>query len=370
MATLLPIKKKRVSQPQSVVAIDWSNPVTKGLLAVNLPNYEVISKTSSASRFTSTRVQPLNGSTTLAQSITGNTAGGLFLPSIVLSARTDLFIVSCSLRKTYGSWLRSAILSTSADSFPGEYSDSEVGWIIHGNGWNSSFKIFDGTSPVSLVGNGNHVVVATWNKNKNSGYGKIWVDSKAATRTGGTPSTEDCNRLNSSADTNFGISQNEGGIALYLQWDRDLTDDEVQSISMNPWQIFNPNTFLLNTAPSAVSVFRPGSDVAVSGWSAVPSGALYATMNETVADDNNYARSPDLVTPATMGLDYPMPIGSYNIDVRFKSANAGQVRINLLDAGGSSVGISSWQSSTTSFATYSLSVTTTGIATQFRIEVQ
>jgi hypothetical protein len=95
-------------------------------------------------------------------------------------------------------------------------------------------------------------------------------------------------------------------------------------------------------------------------------------LDEAIVDDADYAISPLLnsPTPATMGLSASVPAGTYTVRVRgLRTEDVGQLRIHLLDGSNVSQGSSSWQALTGSYATYSLTVTTTGTATRIQIEV-
>lgn len=139
----------------------------------------------------------------------------------------------------------------------------------------------------------------------------------------------------------------------------------------DPWSIVS-NTKRRVPLSTSITVYQPGSDIIVAGWTPSTGTDLFACIDETIYDDGDYISSPGLGTPTTMGFTSAVPTGTYTIQVRgrYDGIIAGQVRIVMLDSGGSIVGTSSWATQTTSFATYSLTVTTTGIATKFRIETQ
>lgn len=128
--------------------------------------------------------------------------------------------------------------------------------------------------------------------------------------------------------------------------------------------------FLFETS---ATIFHPGSDITVAGWTPSTGTDLFACIDEpTTYNDADYITSPDLTTSTTMGWDNPVPAGTWEMKLRgeFFTGTSGQVRIVLLDAGSSSVGTSSWQALSGGFAMYTLSITTTGVSTQFRFEVQ
>lgn len=104
----------------------------------------------------------------------------------------------------------------------------------------------------------------------------------------------------------------------------------------------------------------------------VPNASLYANVNEATASDSEYIDSPGLSatpTSCTFGLSLPLAAGSYDVGIRAQwVSQPGQLRVVLLDSGGTSVGASSYQALTSSATSYTLPVTTTGSATQARIE--
>jgi hypothetical protein len=162
-----------------------------------------------------------------------------------------------------------------------------------------------------------------------------------------------------------------GETELQLFFDRALSADEVRSVSANPWQLFEQPARPLWAPASTVTVYRPGSDVIVNGWTSTPSGSLASCIDDPTLDRADFITSPNLTDPATLAWASSLPAGSYSISVDADRLGAsGQVRIVCLDSGGTSVGATSWQALTASANTYSLSVTTTGTSTQFRIEVQ
>ncbi len=120
---------------------------------------------------------------------------------------------------------------------------------------------------------------------------------------------------------------------------------------------------------SGATVYRPGSDLIVNGWTAVGAGSLAAAMAD--ASNATDAESPNLTDPATETWDAPLPAGTYDISVTFdRTASNGQLRLVLLDSGGSTVGTSPWQAAPATLATTVFNVTTTGTSDRFRIEVQ
>lgn len=126
--------------------------------------------------------------------------------------------------------------------------------------------------------------------------------------------------------------------------------------------------------PAGPVIYRPSSDITTTGWTAYPDPPLYAKIDEVIPDDADYIISPSLggtPGPVVFGLNQNAPADDYILNIRAKyTFGSGQFRVSMLDSGGVSVGTSAWTSATGSFTTYPISLTTTGIATQVKIEVQ
>jgi hypothetical protein len=155
---------------------------------------------------------------------------------------------------------------------------------------------------------------------------------------------------------------------LMVFWDRGLTDAGIGAVSRNPWQIIAPIDRPLWAPASTVTVYRPGADVSGT-WTPVGGASVAATLADEA--QGNYAESPDLTSPQVCTWNPPLPAGNWTLPVGAQRTDStGQVRIVCLDAGGASVGATAWQTLTLTPTLYSLSVNTSAVSTQFRIEVQ
>jgi hypothetical protein len=169
-----------------------------------------------------------------------------------------------------------------------------------------------------------------------------------------------------------GLRNFDGAIGHVPIWNRALSAGEAQAISADFDSVYASGTRpLWAPNPVGVTVYRPGSDITVNGWTPSTGSDLFAMLDETTLDRGDYITSPNLTDPVTMGWASALAAGTYDISVDFDRTGAtGQLRIVLLDSGGSTVGTSSWQSAPASAATTVFSVTTTGTSDRFRIEVQ
>lgn len=221
-----------------------------------------------------------------------------------------------------------------------------------------------------LQSNRSYVAIARYRRNSTQ---EIWLNGVlvASRVTGDFALALDFSATTSTIGKPFGGSCRADLLASSA-WPRFLSDGEVASLSQNYFQIIATALRPL-WAPtvSGVTVYRPGSDIIVNGWTATPGGTLASCIDDPTLDRADYITSPNLTDPVTLEWMSPMPTGSYEISIDAdRTDTSGQLRIVCLDAGGTSVGVSSWQSLTNTATTYVLPVTTTGVSTQFRIEVQ
>ncbi len=122
---------------------------------------------------------------------------------------------------------------------------------------------------------------------------------------------------------------------------------------------------------SSVTVYRPGGDISVNGWVSSNGGTLASCVDDDVLNPGDFITSPNLSNPSTLSWGSPLPAGNYDLIVDGVRLGAtGQFRLVCLDAGNVSVGASAWQALTATDATYTLALTTTATAPNFRIEVQ
>lgn len=144
-----------------------------------------------------------------------------------------------------------------------------------------------------------------------------------------------------------------------------------QALSVNPWPMLEQPARPLWAPASTVTVYRPGSDIIVNSWTPSSGSDLFAMIDEAVLNRSDFITSPNLTNGVTMGWVTSMSAGTYNIDIDFDRTGAnGQLRIVLLNSGGTAVGTSSWQAAPASAATTTFNVTTTGTSDRFRLEIQ
>ena len=173
------------------------------------------------------------------------------------------------------------------------------------------------------------------------------------------------------------IADTGNDILLALLFTRVLSAGEIASLSINPWQIIK--ALPIYWVPPTVSIVWPKADVLAAGWTGVPNNtSKVANINEAAASDSEYVISPGLAAapdPFVFDLSGTWAAGTLDVHIReqavpFYTGQTVQLRVLLLDAGGKTVGTGAWRTLTGSYATYTDTITTTGTATQGRLEVQ
>ncbi len=238
----------------------------------------------------------------------GAQSQGISFPKLNLSARTEIFRQYCVSRRTYGQWLR----CSNFDFWSGQNADTEFKYGISSNTWNSGTTVFIGTSPVSLVGKP-RTLATVWDKAKNSGYGRAFVDGIEISRTGGTPQTVNSDRTLSSTANTVGPYQQESGTTAFLAFSESLSDGEIIWLSANPGRVCLPPPGLLLLETAWLPLFAGGAG-ALAGNAAAQvsaSGALsisvplvgaatsVATASGTLTTQSPLAGSATVVATAT-----------------------------------------------------------------------
>jgi hypothetical protein len=199
--------------------------------------------------------------------------------------------------------------------------------------------------------------------------GTHWIDGVRSQSGLASTSPATVNAVNFFAKNGGDTASVGTGIALAYAAARSMSDAEVASIISNPWQLAAPVERVLNPSLT-VTAFFPGSDIAVSGWSAVGAASVAAAMADP--SQANYAE----VVPGTNGVCTwlsPVPAGSIDLTLTLRRVGTqGEVRLVLLNAGGSEVGASAWQPAPlAAFGDVNfLSVAVSATSTQFRIETR
>ena len=115
----------------------------------------------------------------------------------------------------------------------------------------------------------------------------------------------------------------------------------------------------------------PSSDINAAGWTAVPPGPLFDTLNEADPSDSDYIWSRALdATTAKLGLGATVPPGTHNVNIRaYTNTGTARVRVRLLDSADNTVGVSAEQVVDIYPTTYTLAVVVSAPASRVWVEI-
>lgn len=242
MANLL-LPSRNTKQPQHSVQIDWGNPVTNGLLAVDLPGlgYGVVNQNQATGN-----APVVAGPVGQQYSLTASSSQYSSIPvtrSLVDGATHLLvFIPNLSSGNNYqrGSTLSGPTHHRSFlqlfDGGGGAYSSIQLGGCL-GSEYNNSYANFSANTQ-----SGVNTLLGYWGQNGATAgimhNGKLSTGALNSTGTPfGTSASLDSGRLLYVGSPYYGDFT---GIALNAVWDRALSTSELLALNDNPWQIFAP----------------------------------------------------------------------------------------------------------------------------------
>lgn len=166
----------------------------------------------------------------------------------------------------------------------------------------------------------------------------------------------------------------DGQIGVQAWFDTVLTDAEIASLHANPNQLLvSSDRGVWAPAVSTVVVYRPGTDITTTDWTAVPGPGFYTAIDEDVASNTDYIQSPNRATPDDRpfeaGLSGTMPAGTWDVSIRTERlAGIMGVRVELMD-GITVTGTAQTNITLTGAQDYVIPVTTTANSTKVRIKV-
>lgn len=367
---------KNMFQPQFISGIDWGNPMTANLHLAVLPNVIY-------SKLGASRVYPFDTATSIKSGVSGR-----YISINSQSAATGLYAPDCpfSLGFSPGEEGSSAVVVTRGVTGGGS-GPCFIGGIDNGFGYSSTgnVRIYASNgivlgSTTSMLTSKIHTLSYGW-KYRTGGADStpsyVGVDGLfnivSNNATGGTGAGN--NRLYGRGNVS-GFTHSAHEVYLILLFKPIIPVAQAIELAKNPWQVFKtlqrPPYFV--TMPTSVAVYRPSTDIVVAGWTATPGPGFASQLSETTPNDTNFISSPNASTPdpITMGWSSPIPVGTWDVSIRYKhNGIARPVRLVLLDSINTIIGTSSWIAPASSLITQQVfSVTTTGISTSFRIEVQ
>jgi hypothetical protein len=368
----------RTSQPQGSVGIDYSNPLSKGVTGLwNLNTKNVVDAVSGVA-------VSVNDSANVVMKLSRSGIGPASISSTqgryINTNRTlaQLGIGGSSNRTIFGV---ASFDSTSLDSpifVTGVPSTGNQDWSlrkISTGGGNWRFNIF-GVIAIDFTYalNANDPVVFVCTQ-KGTAV-EIWINGSLRGSSTATINTNASNLYFLSDPVSTVWNSYQSPIHQIGTANVAWGSAEKLSFFSNPWQLFAPITrpIWVPVSSTVVSISRPTADVFRTGWTGTPDNTnLYTDINETTFDDASYITSPTITGGEYTTYDFLPTQAAGNIDVRFRAwftGSSAQARIHLLDGSGTLLGTSAWQTVTSTVNPYTASLTTTGISSRVKIEVQ
>ena len=319
---------RRVRQPFRQTRINWSNPVTSGLISAASPfGFDSV-------RGKGTRYNSVAPSFAQSKFGTGVNLGQNQLDFSVTSyENTNQTHLVVAEKQTSGVWnvcaanhgmvvrLFNSLITFCSTNRANVFSSTKwsgVGAIIH---------TIDSDEHLgqNVYINGELV---SWESSDNTGAGASGANGNINTIGG------------SYAGDRSSATWWDKPVLLSARWNRLLTLSEIKSVSENPWQIFEPETIPLFFSTVTAQYARPTSDVSAGGWTASTGTDLFAMLDETSANDSDYITTTTASTceVALGGLSDPALSTGHIVRYRI-SATDGGIIVRLREG---STTIASW----------------------------
>lgn len=279
-AKLAPLGSTRTRQPPAAVGIDWNNSLTRGLANCLLPRAGLRDRVSGEQWVNvgvASAVSPgLHG---IARDTRGGDGSLKIEPArnAAVAAQTHLLVASKSSQSIDGAGF------FAVGSLADEQSFSLISYANLFNVKSADGQAASTLSSVDPV-TARPFVIAGDGSGSALYYGGNKYLSSAI-----TPTARSTSRIvifgDRYADGTYVIG---GQVFLYAFWSRRLREQEIASLSRNPWQLFAPEQIPFFTPIVTAQYARPVSDAAAGAWTASSGSDLYAMLDETAASDADY----------------------------------------------------------------------------------
>jgi len=282
----------RISQPQSVASIDWSNPITKGLVFAFNAGSGLCDLVSGKTLTTSGSVvrQVDSNGTSIYTAASADVAYCTLAQSIPTTFSVSVFELS-KVNNTTTTRKRSVRLSgTLGLVLNHDYSDGAT--AIDLVGIQDNLSQFPATSFPSYVAN--KFYSSYFSHTAGSQYPVFVRDGVTATVNANVG-----NGTRKEAITQIYLGNNlsgapmQGSEYLCLVFNRVLQVAERNSLRQNPWQIFQPDrrAIFLPATSVTLSYLRPSADISTGSWTPSAGTTLYETLDEVSASDADYIQT-------------------------------------------------------------------------------
>lgn len=373
MAALI-LPSRRVVQPQGPVEIDWSNPITRGLVAclVDLGSgkFDYVSKKFAAP--VGSTIVPAGFANSYGPNYDASNSHALAVGTVnpEFASIFALAIRTAGTPQQYSgpvgvSQSGGANRAFAFETGPGVgvFPDTNT----YFSAWNSSGTRFNLLPIFELTPLGQRQTIGlTAGGGSMSAYG----NGRLITSGAGPLTMQTLHSLNTGESNGL---QWPGFVPVAYLWKRPVAEAEYASLNQAPYQVLRPiQRRIIVDMGAASPIFRPAGDLATTGWTSTGTG-FADQINEVTADDLTFVTSPDLLaaTPLVISLSSAQNAGTYTARYRQQRTGAdGESRIVFMTSGDVDVGDTPWTAAGASFALHEVNFTLSGTATKFRIEVR
>lgn len=332
-------QQTRVSQPQSGASIDWSNPITKGLMAAFNSAYPLSNPVnrSPATGQTGTGITTAYSKDLTLKNFSGSGTGKY---QYATNAETDkvTFIWSGYINLTNSSLARIISHYNGAglgrfDIYVGQGSAEGIYFqalraTTNGN-WQTSnaFKVVNG------------IFAVTYDGSSTSNIPKFYINGSLYTGTITTMNSPAGALVTAGKNISVGgrldvtTRQLAGSLSFAAAWNRDLTAPEIFSLSQNLWQIFQPDRSAIFLPATSVTLtyLRPSADISTGSWAPSAGTTLYETLDEVSASDADYIQTQ---APSTCEIQLSAgsaPLAKTNHTLKYSLlAGSGTITVSLV----------------------------------------
>ena len=282
----------RFSQPQGPVQIDWSNPITNGIIDV---------------------LTPSNGNSSASPQSTGVIGNGKDTP-INYTDKTQMSFLWFGQKPTFTSYMFLLQGNGRFELAAESTNNGKFNCSVHGPTWNTGqvlwrFSGINITKPTVLIG--------TFTANV---LGKCYYNGNEIPNTGASTGV----LIAESQQTGDRVLRLYG--SLGARWNRELNTTEVNSLSQNPWQIFKPiqkQIFIpVNTQIYTPQIFGDSLDDSMAGTESLDSTVTAGSMDVNQTDSSGVSESSsntkdvtDSQTETVAGTDAQSTIATFNPNI-------------------------------------------------------
>ena len=334
-------KITRTSQPQELVGIDWSNPLTAGLVfATDEPSRL---RDSVSGVFPSATVGGIGSAVTkygkaIDFSSDVFSYGNVDLLAGVTNATFQIIEMPNSTAQIAGI-INKRLAHNNQNSYSIGYNYVSNQFTVEiGSSLGTQTIIAYGFNRASFLTSGNSIVttingtaaagekVKLWNNGISVATVSVPFDSAISGFFYGTAPLE-LGRVNNGA-LYYG-----GKLVLARIWNRNISESEAKSLSDNPWQIFEPIEETI-WIPDGVSVtlptlVQPASTTSAGAWTATGAATLHEAIDEATYSDADYISVAAASTCELVLAESAFPTGNVSLAYRALSSTGDTLTVTL-----------------------------------------